>query len=1547
MNKKYTILALILISLMVGTIVSASWWRDLFTSKQINKNLGTTTFPSSQVGQSPQNGYYLKTNGTVSTWASVSATGGGSSGIGWASSTQDLLIYNTDGKDTNPYTVLIQNNGTTATTTAGKIFEVIGNSEFDQASTTLLSANYASSTLGYFGYAYLSNLATPAGAFLAVNASGLIIATTSPSGSSYTNFGTDFFNYFSATTTDYLTQGATNKYWSNLLWASQLAGTTTDALAQGATNLYNQTHTGEVTGATALTVADNIIDEANLKMSTNPTNLYFLVASSSASGGMDWIASSSVLLGLGTGGGASTFLTLTDTPSDYAADGGKMLMVNYAENAVEFTATSTLLLAGDVSGTLGVTIVGDDSHNHTASTISGLSVADFTSANISQWTNDTSFIASTSLIGIYPLAFNSATGKITSATSSATSAGVLSPADWTLFNNKVGSSSIDSLAELNALLSGEDVASTTWTGATSLITLGSITTGSWHGTLIDTDHGGTGLGAGGLAAGYIPYGAGTSAFATSTGLYYSGTNLGVGTSSPGARLHVDGNAGAGYVRIVGSDDGDNYSGFELWNDAWTRKWQFILKSIAGQTGDFNISHYNGSSWSAPFVIAQNNNVGIGTSTPGTLLSLGDTSNYINFSEAATSTFSKGINLKSGCFAINGTCVGGSSYTTFNNDFDVRLTATSSLPKITTLAGLSITKSQISDLGILFTQAIASTTFVDKNDWTTIDNYPAACGAGQFTTAIGDSLTCSTPAGGGGGGLFIDSASAPIGGIPYFNTTSTSTALATSTIFIGTNSRVGIGTTTPNSLFGVNELIDFDNTDFNTKIGYQAGINLKIGAQYNTYLGYETGISSSTSKFDTAANNTAIGYQAEYSNTSGHDNVAIGYQALYSDTTGYSDIAIGYQSMYLNKTGSGNVAMGYQTLYSNTTGYANAAIGNYALYQNTTGYLNTGIGNAAFENNTTGNNNTGLGAEALQANTTGTYNTAVGVDSLQVNRLGIRNTAVGFDSLNFTEGSGNTSIGYLSGKYNETGNYNTFLGYDTGSTSPINLNYTTTIGAGANVETSNSLILGGIAGSDYAVNVGIGTTSPYATLSVVGRGVFDQDIRADYYTATSTSLASTFPYASSTAFSTIYASSTSYYGGELTDCTGKLLWASGKFSCSSDNTGTGGAGTVATSSSPTQGQLAYWTSKDAWPETLGSVATNTLTATYPISISNAPNIIGSAGAVITFPATSTLYGTGLAGQVLMWSGSVPTWTATTSLINPMSATGDLIIGGTAGAATRLGIGTGGYILAVSSGNPAWLATSSFIMADEIDTFSELDAIVADGDLAILGSAMTGTFDGVDFGNGTLAQNALWVGGAAAIPSELAVGTGGNVLGVVNGVPAWLATSSLLSRLDWFATTTIPHITTALNLTNASTTGLTITSYLLNSAASSTFSGLLNIGTASSSNVRINGYPISEYQSIPFDVSTTTAWAGTSTLKSFGTAIKNETWVGAYCFTLGGTLMAYFGNGTASTTIMASSSNAYVNFTDINITAGQKRFYQCGTPASSPTYCNCTLKKFYTP
>ena len=89
------------------------------------------------------------------------------------------------------------------------------------------------------------------------------------------------------------------------------------AVTANTAKVTNATHTGEVTGDTALTVADDVIDEANLKADNSPTDDYVLTAKSSAAGGLTWAAASggggggsgditSVVAGTGLTGGATT-----------------------------------------------------------------------------------------------------------------------------------------------------------------------------------------------------------------------------------------------------------------------------------------------------------------------------------------------------------------------------------------------------------------------------------------------------------------------------------------------------------------------------------------------------------------------------------------------------------------------------------------------------------------------------------------------------------------------------------------------------------------------------------------------------------------------------------------------------------------------------------------------------------------------------------------------------------------------------------------------------------------------------------------------------------------------------------------------------------------------------------------------------------------------------------------------------------------------------------------------------------------------------------------
>ena len=125
-----------------------------------------------------------------------------------------------------------------------------------------------------------------------------------------------------------------------------------------------------------------------------------------------------------------------------------------------------------------------------------------------------------------------------------------------------------------------------------------------------------------------------------------------------------------------------------------------------------------------------------------------------------------------------------------------------------------------------------------------------------------------------------------------------------------------------------------------------------------------------------------------------ENTANGYFALLSNTTGGYNTANGYRSLWSNTTGSDNTANGAVALYSNTTGNFNTANGDVSLYSNTIGYSNTANGSTALQSNTTGSENTANGVGAMRQNISGFQNAAYGVYALRENTTGGYNTANG-------------------------------------------------------------------------------------------------------------------------------------------------------------------------------------------------------------------------------------------------------------------------------------------------------------------------------------------------------------------------------------------------------------------------------------------------------------------------------------------------------------------------------------------------------------------------
>ncbi len=204
----------------------------------------------------------------------------------------------------------------------------------------------------------------------------------------------------------------------------------------------------------------------------------------------------------------------------------------------------------------------------------------------------------------------------------------------------------------------------------------------------------------------------------------------------------------------------------------------------------------------------------------------------------------------------------------------------------------------------------------------------------------------------------------------------------------------------------------DNALFFNTTGSQNTANGALALYHNTTGGY----------------NTATGYQALYSNRTGGYNTANGASALIHNTTGSFNTATGFDSLRSNTTGIDNTAMGMNALRSNTVGINNTACGMDALLFNTTGNGNMAAGEGALVFNTTGNDNTANGALALTSNTTGSFNTATGWEALVFNTTGTNNLADGFAALaNNTTGNNNIALGFQAGVNLTTGNTNIDIG----------------------------------------------------------------------------------------------------------------------------------------------------------------------------------------------------------------------------------------------------------------------------------------------------------------------------------------------------------------------------------------------------------------------------------------------------------------------------------------------------------------------------------------
>ena len=155
-------------------------------------------------------------------------------------------------------------------------------------------------------------------------------------GTARTNLGVAIGSNVQAYDADLTALGGLAKTDGNIIvgngstWVAESGATARTSLgvdAAGTINYVHPNHSGEVTSTAdgATVVADNVIDEANLKVSNSPVNGYTLTAQSGNTGGLTWAEAG----GAGAGGGGSDEIFWENgqnVTTDYTITDGKNAM---------------------------------------------------------------------------------------------------------------------------------------------------------------------------------------------------------------------------------------------------------------------------------------------------------------------------------------------------------------------------------------------------------------------------------------------------------------------------------------------------------------------------------------------------------------------------------------------------------------------------------------------------------------------------------------------------------------------------------------------------------------------------------------------------------------------------------------------------------------------------------------------------------------------------------------------------------------------------------------------------------------------------------------------------------------------------------------------------------------------------------------------------------------------------------------------------------------------------------------------------------------------
>lgn len=280
--------------------------------------------------------------------------------------------------------------------------------------------------------------------------------------------------------------------------------------------------------------------------------------------------------------------------------------------------------------------------------------------------------------------------------------------------------------------------------------------------------------------------------------------------------------------------------------------------------------------------------------------------------------------------------------------------------------------------------------------------------------------------------------------------------------------VGIGTSTPNQLLTV-----------------QGNINLSsaTGALYFDDIKYL--YASSTNDSVTFGENAGATFTSGTTN-----NVALGFEAgrFASNPAADDSIYIGNQAGY-NNAGWSNIFLGRAAGY-NGVGYSSFFVGDHAGY-NSAGNDNVFIGQSAGENNL-GESGVFIGSSA-GANNTGLFNNNFFGYSAGYENSGDENNFFGQNAGYSNDGDGVNAFGELAG-YNNSGSYNNFFGRNAGYSNTGNFNEMIGYQTGQNLRSTSTVAVGaealfGSAGTYSSLNnVALGYRAGYSSAAGSGNNI---------------------------------------------------------------------------------------------------------------------------------------------------------------------------------------------------------------------------------------------------------------------------------------------------------------------------------------------------------------------------------------------------------------------------------------------------------------------------